>query len=92
MLARLATPVGILAIGPVVGSWLTPLVGRDARLAGLVAGLAPTDAGRAMALTVVLTAVLALLWTGLGLAIRVLRTVDDVLPDATVSSDSEETS
>jgi hypothetical protein len=86
MLARLATPIGIVLVGPVVGTVLTPLVDVGGPLAGLAAGLAPTVPGRAMALAVVLTGALALIWTAIGLATRSLRNADLLLCDATAAS------
>ena len=82
MLARLATPIGLLLVGPIVDSVLTPLVAPGGALADLTRGLAPTVTGRAMALAVVVTGALALIWTALGLAARSLREADHLLPDA----------
>ncbi|OLE30917.1 MAG: hypothetical protein AUG44_00045 [Actinobacteria bacterium 13_1_20CM_3_71_11] len=63
MLARVAMPVGYLATGPLVDRILTPALHRPGVPRDLVDTLLGAGPGRAMALTVVLTGFVALLWT-----------------------------
>ena len=82
MLARLATPVGLLVVGPLVSDVLAPLVRPSGPLHGLGTLLGPVPAARPLSLAMLLTGGAALALTAAALGCKPLRDAGELLPDA----------
>ncbi|MCC5610321.1 MFS transporter [Nostoc sp. CHAB 5834] len=81
LLLQIASAVGYLIAGPLADRVFTPALQSGGVLVGIVGGLFGTGAGAGIALLYVICAVSMLLVGWLGFSVRVLRNVEDILPD-----------
>ena len=82
MLARTIMPIGYLVSGPLVDHVLEPAMRRPSPLRHVLGPVIGVGPGRGMAATVVLTGVVALVWTYAGYRYRTMRDIEASLPDA----------
>jgi amino acid adenylation domain-containing protein len=82
MLARTIMPIGYLVSGPLADRFAEPAMRRSSWLSHLFGPVIGTGPGRGMAVIVIVTGAVALLWTAIGYGYRPMRDVDVTLPDA----------
>lgn len=78
----LTMPLGYVVIGPLTDAYVRPLLEPGGALADTLGTVTGTGPGRGLAVVVVASGVLQLLWAVRGWYDRRLRFLEDVLPDA----------
>ncbi len=81
LLLQIASAVGYLIAGPLADHVFTPALQSGAVLGDILGGLFGTGTGAGIALLYVICALFMLLVGWLGFSVRVLRDVEDILPD-----------
>ncbi|MBW4685337.1 MAG: MFS transporter [Komarekiella atlantica HA4396-MV6] len=81
LLLQIASAVGYLIAGPLADHVFTPALQSGGVLVGILGGLFGTGSGAGIALLYVICALSMLLVGWLGFSVRVLRDVEDILPD-----------
>jgi MFS transporter, DHA3 family, macrolide efflux protein len=78
---QIASAIGYLIAGPLADRVFTPALQSGGVLVGILGGLFGTGTGAGIALLYVICALCMLLVGGLGFSVRVLRDVEDIIPD-----------
>jgi MFS transporter, DHA3 family, macrolide efflux protein len=81
LLLQIASAVGYLIAGPLADRVFTPALQSDGILVGILGGLLGTGTGAGIALLYVICALWMLLVGWLGFYVRVLRNIEDIIPD-----------
>ncbi len=84
LLLQIASAVGYLIAGPLADQVFTPALQSEGVLVGILGGLFGTGTGAGIALLYVICALSMLLVGWLGFSARVLRDMEDILPDHNV--------
>ncbi|MBN1286369.1 MAG: MFS transporter [Anaerolineae bacterium] len=87
MIARAATPLAFLLMGPLADNVFEPLLAVDGPLSGSVGQIIGAGAGRGMSLIFILMGLLIMLAVAVGSLYPRLRRVEDELPDADAVSE-----
>ncbi|MGW0580854.1 MFS transporter, partial [Streptomyces sp. NPDC002920] len=83
-------PLGYLVVGPLADHVFRPMLMPDGALAGSFGTVLGTGPGRGLALVIVASGLLLMLWTVRAWFNRRLRFVEDVLPDAIPDAETED--
>ncbi|WP_440085392.1 amino acid adenylation domain-containing protein [Streptosporangium sp. LJ11] len=87
MTMMMTMPLGYLVMGPLAERYVQPLLEPGGALAGTVGSVIGTGPGRGLALLVVLSGLLQLIWVVYGWRDRRLRFMEEQLPDAVPPAD-----
>ena len=89
LIAQAGIPVGFLAGGPIADRFLEPALMPGGALAGSVGQIVGVGPGSGYTLMVVTAGLLAAVVALIGLGVRVIREVEDLLPDHSIAKSAD---